>query len=142
MPFNKRWQSAIATAVLLTSAGITQAADRSAGNAGALPLAGAGAQNQAAPAPAPIKTSDLGAPLTDGQLLRLRGGDSQVGNDLRVEGTVNDTTADRIVSGGNRIDGGAFAQSSGINTVIQNSGSNVLIQNAMIVNVQFTDPTR
>ncbi|WP_454830798.1 hypothetical protein [Pseudoxanthomonas wuyuanensis] len=87
------------------------------------------------PAPAAF-----GTPLDATRLHQLRGGDSQVNNDILVDGSVNDNTADRIVSGSNTINGGSFANASGINTVIQNTGTNVLIQNAMIVNVQFADP--
>ena len=41
------------------------------------------------------------------------------------------------VSGGNVIDAGAFSQSSGLSTIIQNSGNNVLIQSATILNVSI-----
>ncbi|SOD51449.1 hypothetical protein [Pseudoxanthomonas wuyuanensis] len=92
------------------------------------------------PADDRLAASAFGTPLDAVRLHQLRGGDSQVNNDILVDGAVNDNTADRIVSGANTINGGSFANASGINTVIQNTGSNVLIQNAMIVNVQFADP--
>jgi len=41
------------------------------------------------------------------------------------------------VSGGNIINAGAFAESSGMSTIIQNSGNNVLIQSATILNVNI-----
>ena len=41
------------------------------------------------------------------------------------------------VSGGNTINAGAFSQSSGLSTIIQNSGNNVLIQSATILNVSI-----
>lgn len=84
----------------------------------------------------------LGEPLDAATLQALRGGGGQVSNRNGLDGEVGNNTADRVVTGGNSIDGGAFAHASGINTVIQNSGANVLIQNAMVVNVQFTDPGR
>lgn len=62
---------------------------------------------------------------TDSMLVSLQDG-SDYGN-----------TATNTVSGGNIIESGAFSNSSGIPTVIQNSGNNVLIQNSTIVNVQF-----
>lgn len=46
-------------------------------------------------------------------------------------------TSTGTISGGNIIDAGAFSQSSGLSTVIQNSGNNVLIQSATILNVHI-----
>lgn len=40
-------------------------------------------------------------------------------------------------SGGNVIDEGAFSDSSGLSTIIQNSGNNVLIQSATILNLSI-----
>jgi len=77
----------------------------------------------------------IGADALDG----FRGGD-EVDNKVIIDGSVTGNTADRIVSGSNTIQDGAFANANGISTVIQNSGSNVLIQNGMVVNVQFVDP--
>ncbi|WP_354687689.1 hypothetical protein [Cupriavidus necator] len=67
----------------------------------------------------------------------IRGGAEVVVNDMRLHGTVADNAAVNVLSGANSIADGAFANSAGIPTAIQNSGSNVLIQNATIVNVQF-----
>lgn len=82
----------------------------------------------------------IGQPLEADALDALRGGESlvvvRVGNDGEVDGN----HAENVTSGLNAIDGGAFANASGITTVIQNSGSNVLIQNGTAVNVQFVDP--
>lgn len=82
----------------------------------------------------------LGRPLDAGALDALRGGESVVVVRVRDDGEVNGNHADNVASGLNSIDGGAFANASGITTVIQNSGSNVLIQNGTAVNVQFADP--
>ncbi|HJR73586.1 MAG TPA: hypothetical protein VJ806_08090 [Luteimonas sp.] len=83
----------------------------------------------------------LGPRLNPDALAALRGGDS-VDNQVDIHGQVDGNTAQNTVSGGNTLGGGAFANASGIATVIQNSGSNVLIQNGMVVNVQFagSDP--
>lgn len=67
----------------------------------------------------------------------IRGGAEVTVNDMRLHGTVAENAAVNVASGANRITEGAFANSAGIPTAIQNSGSNVLIQNATIVNVQF-----
>ena len=85
--------------------------------------------------------SAIGQPLADDALDTLRGGQSLVVVSTRNDGEVNGNHAENIDSGLNAIDGGAFANASGITTVIQNSGSNVLIQNGTAVNVQFVDPT-
>nr|MBI1228764.1 carbon storage regulator [Cytophagales bacterium] len=41
------------------------------------------------------------------------------------------------ISGGNTIDAGAFSNSSGLSTIIQNSGNGVIIQSATLVNVSI-----
>ena len=79
----------------------------------------------------------LGPRLDPSALDALRGGDDSTQNKVDIHGQVDDNTAQNIASGDNLIGGGAFANASGISTVIQNSGSNVLIQNGMVVNVRF-----
>jgi hypothetical protein len=131
----------VAAAALLSAvAGVAAADEADQQSASALPMLEAQATevHAIAPADGTVATAAFGTPLDAVRLHRLRGGDSQVNNDVLVEGLVSDNTADGIVSGSNAISGGSFANASGINTVIQNTGTNVLIQNAMIVNVQFT----
>jgi hypothetical protein len=72
----------------------------------------------------------------DRPLERQRGG-TDTRNDARIDGAVAANTAVNVVTGGNSIDAGSFANMAGIPVVIQNSGANVLIQNATIINVQF-----
>lgn len=129
-----------AAALLSAFAGAAAASEADQQSASALPMFEARvAEAQAIPpADGAVAAVAFGTPLDALHLHRLRGGDSQVDNDVLVEGLVSDNTADGIVSGSNAINGGSFANASGINTVIQNTGTNVLIQNAMIVNVQFT----
>lgn len=83
----------------------------------------------------------IGTAVDVGRLDQMRGGESKVDNDVLIKGTVDDNTADHVISGSNSVSDGAFTNASGINTVIQNTGSNVLIQNGMVVNVQFVAPT-
>ncbi len=90
--------------------------------------------------PVGAPSSPFAAPVAESRLDALRGGEG-VDNDSRVLGEVTGNSADRVVTGDNTLGGGAFAGSSGITTVIQNTGANVLIQNGMVVNVQFVDPT-
>lgn len=102
------------------------------------PVAAPEAAIDAAISPAPL-IAGIGQAMGSDALDALRGGDD-VGNTVNIDGTVTGNTADRIVSGTNTIQDGAFANANGISTVIQNSGSNVLIQNGMVVTVQFADP--
>lgn len=81
--------------------------------------------------------SAFGRPVAGDRLDDIRGGAEVVVNDMRLSGTVADNYANRIVTGTNAITDGAFSNSAGLPTVIQNSGANVLIQNATILNVQF-----
>ena len=74
-------------------------------------------------------------PVPSATLASRRGGDS-VFNDNKLKGVVADNKASNLTTGMNVISEGAFAGSSGLPTVIQNSGNNVLIQNSTIVNVQ------
>lgn len=86
----------------------------------------------------------LGTAMDPAGLAALRGGESIeldiVENTASANGVVSGNHAENIISGTNTLAGEAFSGANGINTAIQNSGSNVLIQNAMVVNVQFTDP--
>jgi hypothetical protein len=95
-----------------------------------------------APVPAPLGAGQgsrgvFGTPLGEEQLSRMRGGTDTPWSDMKLNGTVTDNRSIDVVSGNNVINGGSFANASGLPMVIQNSGSNVLIQNATIVNVQI-----
>lgn len=52
-----------------------------------------------------------------------------------VYGISSDNVANNTVSGNNILSPGAFADSSGISSVIQNTGNNVVIQNSTVVNL-------
>lgn len=90
-----------------------------------------------APAASHPALAGLGAPMQAERLAALRGGFEVAKNDMQLAGSVAGNAAIDVSSGGNFIGGGAFANASGLPTVIQNTGSNVLIQNATIINVQF-----
>ncbi|MBY4896794.1 hypothetical protein [Cupriavidus sp. AU9028] len=79
----------------------------------------------------------FGAPLDTERLAQIRGGAELVVNDMQLAGTVADNVANRVITGSNAITEGAFANASGLPTVIQNTGANTLIQSATILNVQF-----
>lgn len=52
-----------------------------------------------------------------------------------IDGLSSGNTAINTVNGNNILSSGAFADSSGISNVIQNTGNNVLIQNSTVVNL-------
>lgn len=79
---------------------------------------------------------DFGPAADLGKLEQSRGG-TDVHSEMKLDGVVSGNSAINVITGGNTIDAGAFANMSGIPVVIQNSGANVLIQNATIVNLQF-----
>jgi hypothetical protein len=79
---------------------------------------------------------DLGQRVDNATLAGLSGG-TMVIQDTTLTGTVNNNSADRVVTGDNLITGGSLSAATGFPTVIQNSGNNVLIQNATVLNVQF-----
>lgn len=81
--------------------------------------------------------ASLGTPLKQEQLAASRGGTDTMTAQATLNATVTNNTAVNIVSGNNTIDGGAFANMSGLPMVIQNSGTNVLIQNATVINLQL-----
>lgn len=81
--------------------------------------------------------SGLGIPMANTELKTYRGGFDLVKNDMQLSGSVANNVASNVMSGSNYITDGAFTNSTGFPTVIQNSGSNVLIQNATIVNLQM-----
>ncbi|MET0807456.1 MAG: hypothetical protein ABWX93_01735 [Pseudoxanthomonas sp.] len=86
------------------------------------------------------QSSAIGTPVDAGILQQMRGGESSVDNEVLIDGLVGGNVAEDVVTGSNAINGDAFANTSGISTVIQNTGNNVLIQNGMVVNVQFVGP--
>lgn len=104
------------------------------------PLAGDAAVAAPVAAVTPAASNPFGTAavaVASDKLDGVRGGAEVVVNDMRLHGTVADNAAVHTLSGTNMITEGAFANSAGIPTAIQNSGNNVLIQNATIVNVQF-----
>jgi hypothetical protein len=58
-------------------------------------------------------------------------------NDQDVTGVVTGNTAIGSQNGNNAVSEGAFSDSAGFMTTIQNTGNNVLIQNATIVNISM-----
>jgi hypothetical protein len=135
---------AVAGAILLL-AGTMHDARASEADGVPLPAVPPAAAVEAPGAPSPDPggapaVAGIGVPVTAESLQSMRGGDSTTNNNVDIRGGVDGNSADNIVSGDNVIQGGSFANASGISTVIQNSGSNVLIQNGTVVNVQFVDP--
>ncbi len=86
----------------------------------------------------PTAASPFGASIkpVDLRVLERGRGGADVINDSRLKGVVSNNQAVNVTTGGNIITEGAFAGTTGLPLVVQNSGNNVLIQNATIVNVQ------
>ncbi len=79
----------------------------------------------------------FGAAAADDLLERARGGTDVTTISTRLTGAVSGNSATDVITGANVIQGGSFANMSGIPIVVQNSGANVLIQNATTINLQF-----
>jgi hypothetical protein len=80
-----------------------------------------------------------GAAVDDSSLSDMRGTalDPEVLGIAVFNGVSAHNTNNGSISGGNVITAGAFSESSGLSTIIQNSGNNVVIQSATILNVNF-----
>lgn len=78
-----------------------------------------------------------GKVMSNSALAQQRGGhETQVFNDMQVNGKVIDNAAVNNVTGHNTITN-AFTGANGLPIVVQNSGNNVLIQNATIINLEL-----
>lgn len=104
----------------------------------AAPAAASASAESPAPSAAPVRKVDgLGAPLAQDRLATSRGGADTANSTAQLGATVANNSASNLSSGNNIIDGGSFANMSGLPMVIQNSGANVLIQNATVINLQL-----
>jgi hypothetical protein len=107
----------------------------------ALPVGARAAEPQpasAAPeAPQPAAGAAFGAAADDDLLERARGGSDLTVIDTKLTGAVAGNAATNVTTGWNVIQGGSFANMSGIPIVVQNTGANVLIQNATVINLQL-----
>ncbi len=56
-------------------------------------------------------------------------------NDTDMDANMNNNVVNSSTNGNNGVSNGAFSNSSGFATVIQNSGNHVIIQNSTIVNL-------
>lgn len=100
-------------------------------------LASAAAMAQeAVPTDGKPATPAFAQAIASDRLEDLRAG-TNVRNDMTLAGTTAGNSATQVSTGSNAIDGGAFANMSGMPVVIQNSGANVLIQNALILHLQM-----
>lgn len=83
-----------------------------------------------------LLTADV---IGDAELAGERGG-TETHNQNTATGAVAGNVASQLTTGSNSISSNAFANTSGIPIVIQNTGNNVLIQNSTILNLQLTNP--
>ncbi|HEX2540204.1 MAG TPA: hypothetical protein VHM00_03875 [Caldimonas sp.] len=132
----------VAAAQAATPTAVQAAAERAAAPEAAQAPAPAAAQPAVAPEPtARSSASKTATPLlalkpVDPKTLSGRRGGADVLNDMKLRGVVSDNRAVNVTTGNNVISDGAFAGTTGLPMVVQNTGNNVLIQNATIVNVQ------
>jgi hypothetical protein len=88
--------------------------------------------------------TDVGAPVSSDVLESLSGGQSMsidsidmLINNMNLDADMKDNLLYSATTGMNQVSNGAFANASGISTVVQNSGNQVIINNAFILNVQM-----
>ncbi|MDB5952998.1 MAG: hypothetical protein JWR65_4853 [Massilia sp.] len=107
--------------------------------AGVAQVAGAAirAGDDAAPQQPSAEVAGWGTPAQQAKLSRSRGGTDTVSNDASLGATVSNNMANNVSTGDNVINGGSFANATGLTMVIQNTGANVLIQNATVINLQL-----
>lgn len=79
----------------------------------------------------------LGSAVSDDGLASSRGRNIRETNTNNVDAILYDNQAIANVTGSNFVTSGAFSDSSGFATVVQNSGNNVIIQNATILNLKL-----
>lgn len=94
------------------------------------------ASRAATPAP-PLRAAEPPGAAADALLEGVRGGSDLTVIDTKLSGAVTGNAATNVSTGWNVIQGGSFANMSGIPIVVQNSGANVLIQNATVINLQL-----
>jgi hypothetical protein len=95
------------------------------------------ADSAAPPLQLPARVAGWGDPLVQDRLAQSRGGTDTANASAQLGATVANNSAINVTSGNNIMDGGSFANMSGLPMVIQNTGANVLIQNATVINLQL-----
>jgi hypothetical protein len=85
--------------------------------------------------PATGLDEERGGKAAEGQTQIINNNQTQIFNTNNVNGSLDRVTVMNNITGDNTIDGGSFANASGVSTVVQNSGNGVLIQNSTILNV-------
>jgi hypothetical protein len=81
-----------------------------------------------------------GAPVSSEKLRVHRGGTDMPAtplNAVQLNAKMFNNSANFNLTGNNVVSDGAFANASGLPTVIQNSGNNVIIQNSTILNLNL-----
>lgn len=91
-----------------------------------------------------IELSQVGAPVSSDVLGSLSGGQSisnytidVLANNMKLNADMEDNILYSTSTGINQVTNDAFANASGISTVVQNSGNQVIINNAFILNLQM-----
>ncbi len=126
--------------LLATAFALPAHADNAAPGGAAQAVDSTAQRAESAPRPGVMAQPDeemFGAVAADDLLERARGGTDVTTITTRLTGAVSGNSATDVITGANIIQGGSFANMSGIPIVIQNSGANVLIQNATTIQLQF-----
>lgn len=91
-----------------------------------------------------MELSQVGAPVSSDVLDSLSGGQSisidtidVLANNMKLNADMEGNVLYSTSTGINQVTNDAFANASGISTVVQNSGNQVIINNAFILNLQM-----
>lgn len=95
------------------------------------------AQLAAAQDPASAAAETLFERAVANEYLATQRGGAQVMNLMDLDAALHHNSARSNLTGDNTVSSGAFANSSGVVNVVQNSGNNVIIQNATILNLDL-----
>ena len=79
----------------------------------------------------------FGTAVPDTALANNRGGYTTQTSTNNLDATLDQNQALANVTGNNSVASGAFTDTSGFATVVQNSGNNVIIQNSTILNLEL-----
>lgn len=91
-----------------------------------------------------LELMDIGEPVSGEMLHSLSGGQGIsidaieiLANNMHLNADMKDNQLFSTSTGLNQVSNDAFANASGISTIVQNSGNQVIINNAFILNLQM-----
>lgn len=91
-----------------------------------------------------LDLTEVGEPVSGEMLHSLSGGQGIsidaleiLANNMHLNADMTDNQLNSTTTGLNQVSNDAFANASGISTIVQNSGNQVIINNAFILNLQM-----